>query len=186
MSSTPPTSPVGSPTPAALPVIKRARKVKPPGVVVEGVRYENGTYLCPGYGHVITPPSPSGSELREILDSYETESPKLTRTYTIATVCPDHPPCKAEGKSEGKCRTKSVTKKAKVTCDDPPTVDKRSIAKTPRVASAPLQLWSACVKEIAASMKVKPPIKKGTPEYEAIQALYNSKKPKLESKETQT
>jgi hypothetical protein len=57
-----------------------------------------------------------------------------------------------------------------------PTTKKRA-AKVPtlRKASDPVKLWTLCLKEYAATHKVKPPIKKGTEQHAAIRKLFNEK-----------
>lgn len=64
-------------------------------------------------------------------------------------------------------RTKAVTDVTKV-----PAEKKKS-----RGASAPLKLWSEVVKEATKTLGIKPPIRKGTKEYDELQKLYQSKKP---------
>jgi hypothetical protein len=99
------------------------------------------------------------------LANYPVTKPKpLPRTKKQLEQEQDSPPPKEEKKAK---RSKSA---------DPPATDNRSVAKK-RVASSPLVLWSTCVKEVAASMGIKPPIRKGTKEYEAIQELYKKRKP---------
>jgi hypothetical protein len=97
----------------------------------------------------------------------ETKKPaakKLERTKT--KICPDHPPPPKQP-SDDEAPTESKKRKGGKSPAEP---------RKPRAASVHLQMWSDCVKQVAQSMGVKPPIRKGTKEYEAIQALYASKK----------
>lgn len=125
--------------------------------------------------HLTVPKPVAAKRSRKALkvDISESKDCDIKTNFVPCKVCPDHP-----APTEKKVRTKSSAKAKSVPgVDDPPTLDNRTIPKMPRLASAPLQLWSTCVKEVAKAMGVKPPIRKGTKEYDAIQALYQQRKP---------
>jgi hypothetical protein len=131
---------------------------------------------------IITPPtSPLGSTP---VDQTSSSTISLTNSplVKLKTRTPRKPKLKVEvpPNSEEDIKTPTAlpaqkTPKKTRGKSSEPVIEKQILKKAARTPSIPLQLWSSCVKEVSKSLGVKPPIRKGTKEYEAIQELYKIK-----------